>query len=123
MINSRITSARAVADTQDGLILASVEVSAPMDRVFEAIVSDDVLRWWVNPGVFDTREWHADVRVGGAWRASGVGRGQPYVLQGEVLEVDRPCKLVLTCRTPQEPQVTTFSYRLEPIDGGTRVTL
>ena len=59
--NSR---ASAVADLAEGQILASVEIAASPERVFRALVSKEVCEWWVRPGVFNTREWTGDVRVG-----------------------------------------------------------
>ena len=116
--------ARAVADISNGLILASVEIAATPERVFQALASEEVTRWWIRPGVFDTREWTGEVRVGGRWRASGIGNGQPYSLEGEFLEVDPPRKLVHTWRPVGAPvPASTVSYLLEPIEGGTRVTL
>ena len=80
--------------------------------------------WWVNPGVFDTREWSGDVRVGGQWRASGIARGEAYALEGKFLEVDPPRKLVQTWHFAGAPGTpSTVSYLLEPIDGGTRLTV
>ena len=64
------THARAVADVIDGLIVASVEIARTPERVFQALSSREVVDWWVNPGVFDTREWSGDVRVGGPLRRS-----------------------------------------------------
>ncbi|MEO1019999.1 MAG: SRPBCC domain-containing protein [Pseudomonadota bacterium] len=113
-----------VADLADGLILAAVEIAAPPERIFRALASEEIVNWWVNPGIFDTREWTGDVQVGGHWQASGVARGQPYTLEGEFLEVDPPRKLVHTWHrvgTPDAP--STVSYRLDAIDGGTRITL
>jgi len=118
------THARAVADVIDGLIVASVEIERTPDRVFQALATREIVDWWVNPGVFDTREWSGDVRVGGRWRASGVARGAPYALEGEFLEVDPPRKLVQTWHrlgTPGAP--STLTYLLEPIAGGTRLTV
>ena len=51
------TGARAVADLAQGQLLASVEIAAPPERVFRALVSEEIRAWWVRPGVFDTREW------------------------------------------------------------------
>jgi uncharacterized protein YndB with AHSA1/START domain len=116
--------ARAVADLSDGSILASVEIAAPPERVFRALSSKEIVDWWVRPGVFDTREWSGDVRVGGRWRASGVAYGQPYALEGEFLEVDPPRKLVHTWQRADVPgATTTVTYLLERLDGGTRITL
>jgi uncharacterized protein YndB with AHSA1/START domain len=121
-MNKLKTEARAVSDLIGGQIVARVEIGAPPARVFQALTSREVVDWWVRPGVFDTREWSGDVRVGGSWRTAGVARGQPYTLEGEYLEVDPPRKLVHTWRGGPGPE-STVTYLLEPIDGGTRLTL
>lgn len=117
-------AARAAADLSEGSLLATVEVAAPPERVFKALASAEVVAWWVRPGVFDTREWTGDVRVGGRWRVSGIGRGAPYTLEGEFLEVDAGRRLVHTWYTVGAPGgATTVTCLLEPLDGGTRITL
>jgi len=117
-------TARAVADLAAGLCIATVEVPASAERVFDALASDEICRWWVRPGVFDTREWTGDVRPGGTWRASGIGGGRPYTLEGQFLEVEKPHRLVHTWTLAGTPEATTtIEYVLEPADGGTRVTL
>jgi len=124
MTGIRSNAARAVADLTEGEILATVDIAAPPERVFRALTSKEITDWWVRPGVFDTREWTGDVRKGGRWRASGVARGQPYVLEGEFLEVQPPTKLVHTWQRAGLPGLpTTVTYHLQPIDGGTRLTL
>ena len=116
--------ARAVADLAEGIALATVELEAPPERVFEMLASEEITRWWVNPGVFDTRDWTGDVRPGGRWRAGGIGRGNPYVLEGEFLEVDPPRRLVHTWELAGVPSTaTTITYTVEPAGGRTRVTL
>jgi uncharacterized protein YndB with AHSA1/START domain len=116
--------ARVVADLDEGHILATVDIAAPPERVFRALASEEVTGWWVRPGVFDTREWSGDVRVGGRWQASGVGRGRPYVLDGEFVEVESPRRLAHTWQAVGAVGApTTVTYFLEPVDGGTRVTL
>jgi uncharacterized protein YndB with AHSA1/START domain len=116
--------ARAVADTAQGHLLASVELMAPPERVFRALTSKEVTVWWVRAGVFDTRDWAGDLCIGGRWRASGVARGQPYAIEGEFLEIDPPRKLVHTWHPAGAPNApTTVTYDLESFDGGTRVTL
>jgi len=125
MINLAKNRARAVSDPAAGLILATVEIAAPPERVFRALTSREIVDWWVRPGVFDTREWSGDVRVAGRWRTAGVARGQPYALEGEYLEVDPPRKLVHTWRMVggAGDDTSTVTYLLEPIAGGTRITL
>ncbi|HET7027019.1 MAG TPA: SRPBCC family protein [Candidatus Limnocylindrales bacterium] len=117
------TTARAVADVPGALALATVELPVPPARVFEALTSPQIVEWWVRPGVFDTRDWSGEVRVGGSWRASGVGGGRPYVLEGEFVEVDRPRRLVHTWRLVGVPGATsTATYLLDEVEGGTRIT-
>jgi uncharacterized protein YndB with AHSA1/START domain len=116
--------ARAVADLAEGIILATVEVAVRPERAFRALASSEVVLWWVRPGVFDTREWTGEVRVGGRWSASGEGRGHRYVIEGEFLEVEPPRKLVHTWHRFEAPGPTTkVTYLLEPTDDATRITL
>jgi uncharacterized protein YndB with AHSA1/START domain len=118
-------AARAVADLSEGNILASVEIAAPTERVFQALTSAEIANWWVKPGVFDTREWMGDVRIGGHWRATGFRvDGAPWTLEGEFLEIDPPRRLVHTWQTPGGPGTpSVVTYLLEVIEGGTRLTL
>jgi len=112
----------ASADTVCGKILAFADLAAPPERVFQALSSPEITAWWERPGVFDTREWSGDVRVGGTFRASGIGRGQPYVLEGDFIEVERPRRLVHTWR-PANGNTTVVTYALTERDGSTRLTL
>ena len=115
--------ARAVADLAQGNILASVELAAAPERVFQALASNEVIKWWVRPGVFDTQEWSGDVHAGGLWRAAGMTRGQPYEHDGEFIEVDRPRRLVHTWDGGSSDTPSTVTYLLEPLEPGTRLTL
>lgn len=115
----------AIADPTRRAILDRLRTgAAPQERIVQALTSREIIDWWINPGVFDTTEWTGDVRVGGRWEASGTGRGKPYTLDGEFLEIDAPRKLVHTWRLVGTPfPTTTVTYLLEPIQGGTRITL
>jgi len=118
------TRARAAAELVGGRVIASVDIAASPERTFRALASAEIVDWWVNPGVFDTREWAGEVNVGGRWRASGMARGEPYSLEGEFLEIDPSRKLVHTWHrvgAPGDPSIVT--YLLEPIPGGTRLTI
>ncbi|NOU32402.1 MAG: SnoaL-like domain-containing protein, partial [Polyangiaceae bacterium] len=117
--------ARAVADLPAGVVLATVVLGAAPERVFRALASAEITRWWERPGVFDTREWHGDVRTGGRWSAAGEARGgHRYVIEGEFLEVDAPRKLVHTWhRLEAAGAPTTVTYLLEADGAGTRLTL
>jgi uncharacterized protein YndB with AHSA1/START domain len=114
----------AIASDPKTEVVLTIELPASPERVFRALTSKEVCDWWVRPGIFDTREWTGDVRPGGRWRATGLGKGgNPYALEGEFLEVDAPRKLVHTWHlvgTPSAP--TVVSYMLEKTDRGTRLT-
>ncbi len=117
-------SATARADLARGEISASVLLRATPERIFRALTSTEICDWWMRPGVFDTRELRGDLRVGGRWEAAGIGVGQPYRLEGEYLKIEEPLQLVHTWKavgTPGNP--ATVTYRLEPEDRGTRLTL
>ena len=119
-------TSRAVADLTDGIILATVEIAAPVERVFKALTdSSEIVRWWGAPEAYRTTEWIADVRPQGRFRASGTtADGQAFSLHGEYLEVDPPRKLVHTWEPDWDKgHITKVAYRLDPIAGGTRVTL
>lgn len=118
--------ARSVADLTAGVILASVEIAAPPERVFRALTDPaELMKWWGSPDTYRTYEWTADLRVGGKWRARGQGAGgRAFSVGGEFRVVDPPHLLVQTWAPDWEDGlVTTITYRLTPIAGGTRLTL
>jgi uncharacterized protein YndB with AHSA1/START domain len=50
--------------------------------------------------------------------------GKPFSVGGEFLEVEPPARLVMTWRADWDGgNVTTIAYRLEPLDGGTRLVV
>ena len=114
----------ATASVEKGEIISSIDLAASPQRVFRALASKEVCDWWVRPGIFDTREWTGDVRPGGRWRASGIGKGgNPYALEGEFLEVDALHELVHTWHLVGSPAAPTMvSYVLEEVPSGTRLT-
>lgn len=119
------STARAVADVTAGTILASVEIAVPIERAFRAISSDEITQWWGSPEDYRTTEYTADLRPGGCWRAAGVGAdGHAFSVEGEFREISPPHTLVQTWRAAWDGgHETVITYRLESIEGGTRVTL
>jgi uncharacterized protein YndB with AHSA1/START domain len=118
-------AARAVADLSRGLILASVEIQASPERVFEAISTAELTQWWGSADTYRVRQFEADLRPGGAWRSDGVGRdGKPFSVSGEILEIDPPRLLVQTWSYDWgSGPPTTIRYQIDPIPGGSRVTV
>lgn len=117
--------ARAIADVGTGTILASVEIAASPERVFRALTTDDITKWWGSPELYRTTEYTGDVRPGGHWRSAGVGAdGKTFSVEGEFRVVEPPHTLVQTWRAAWDGgNETTITYRLESIPGGTRLTL
>jgi uncharacterized protein YndB with AHSA1/START domain len=116
---------RAIADLSGGLILATVDIEAPPERVFKALSSDDIVQWWGDSSLYHTTAWSADVRVGGSWRAEGrAADGSPYSVSGEYLAVEPPTRLVQTWMPDWAPgPATRVSYILQALGAGTRVTV
>jgi uncharacterized protein YndB with AHSA1/START domain len=120
------SKARAVADVGAGLILATVEVAAPIERVFRALTDPAELpKWWGDPAVYQTTVMIADLRVGGRWRSEGKGAdGHEFHVEGEYTVVEPPRRVAFTWRPSWDDTPDTLvTYNLEPIDGGTRVTM
>jgi uncharacterized protein YndB with AHSA1/START domain len=112
------------ADFARGEVTASVLLPATPERVFRAMTSAEICDWWVHPGVFDTREWKGDLRVGGHWESAGIGGGNPYRLGGEYLEIEAPVRLGHTWKMVGEPgEPSNVAYRLEPQGDGVRLTV
>lgn len=122
----KYAQARAVADVTRGMLLAMIDIAAPPERVFRAVTSEELTRWWGSEDTYRTTKWSGEVRVGGSWRTEGVGNdGKPFAVQGEFLEVEPPHKLVQTWQPDWDPRrsITTITWRFEPLEGGTRVVV
>ena len=119
------SAARAVADTTDGVVLARVDIAVPPERVFKALTTSELTKWWGQADMYTTTKFSIDLRPGGAWKSEGVGAdGSAFHVEGEVLEVDAPKKLVQTWKPSWEPgPATKITYTLEAIETGTRVTV
>jgi uncharacterized protein YndB with AHSA1/START domain len=118
-------SARALADLDEGLILATITIAAPPERVFRAISSDEVAKWWGSDQAYRVTRWTSDFRVAGLWRSEGKGAdGTAFSVQGEFLEIDPPHKLVQTWSYDWgDKHVTKLTYRLLATPEGTKLTI
>jgi len=122
---AKLKSARAVADLAEGTVMARVEIAAAPDRVFRALTTDELTKWWGAEGEYRTTNFAIDPHPGGKWRTDGVSAdGTKFHVEGEVVEFDPPRRLVQTWKPSWDGgALTTLTYALEPIDGGTRVTV
>jgi uncharacterized protein YndB with AHSA1/START domain len=126
-INTDICIARAVTDGD--MILATMDIAMPPERVFQALNTDEVERWWGSADIYRMTEWKSDLRVGGRWSVLPIGAdGSKHPAGGEFLEIDGPRKIVFTRKYEWDfpvlgQRVTTVTYLLDPIETGTRVTI
>ena len=125
---SKWSAPRAVADGGGGTIIATAEVAAPPERVFRALTTNEVERWWGHPDFYRQTDWKATLRVCGPW--SVIVRfpdGSTNGGCGEFAELDPPRKIVMTRRFEKHPLLgtreTTLTYRLEQVATGTRITV
>jgi|GEM_PF-247171 len=119
---------QAVADGSRGMILAIAEVAGSPEQAFRALTTNEVEEWWKFPGVYRLKDWKADLRAGGRWSVTvELNDGNAAHHWGEFCELDFPNKIVMTSRSDAHPLLgereTTITYRLEPIAGGTRLTV
>jgi len=122
--------ARAVADTEKGMVLATTDLVMTPDRVYRALTeAEEIERWWGSVDTYRMTEWKADFRVGGKYSVN-VSRpdGHKFPASGQFLELDAPHKLVHTRKYEWEHPLlgkreTKISYLLDPIETGTRVTV
>jgi uncharacterized protein YndB with AHSA1/START domain len=125
-MTSKSSQSRSIADVAEGTILARIEIAAPPERVFRALTTEELTKWWGSAEMYRTTAFQIDLRPGGTWRSEGVGAdGTPFHVGGKVIEVDPPRKLVQTWEPSWESEgpPTTISYFLDATEIGTRVTV
>ena len=125
---SKWQAPRAVADGGGGMIIATAEVAASPERVFRALTTNEVERWWGHPDFYRQTGWTAELRVGGQWSVTVRFKdGSTNGGSGEFAQIEAPSKLVMTRRFEKHPLLgtreTTITYRFDAIPGGTRVTV
>ena len=121
---------RAVADVETGIILASLDVALPPQRVFRAFTAaSEIEHWWGASDVYRMTNWVADFRVGGRYTVVVVRPdGHTYPASGTFLTIEAPHRLVHTRKYEWDhptlgQRETTIAYRFDPIGTGTRITV
>jgi uncharacterized protein YndB with AHSA1/START domain len=121
-------------NTQPGIaedsVVAEVEITAPPERVFQALTTgEELMRWWISP-TCELEMWKIDPRPGGRWRfktgkstqvINGVDRFEAH---GEILEFSPPRMLVYTWIANWNDlpsQKTVVSWVLTGTKNGTHV--
>ena len=112
-------------------VISEIEIAAPPERVFRALIERDQAMRWGSNDKFEMISWEMDARPGGKWRfvSKEIGEKHPlgiaeFIHNGEILEMDPPRVLAYTWFTnwhedPAHP--TVVRWELTPARGGTRV--
>ena len=76
------------------------DFDARPERIWKAWIDPALLVRWLGPREWPADEVHADLRVGGAWRArlQSVDGQPPLQQSGTYVEIDPPRRLVFTFR-------------------------
>lgn len=112
------------ADRVKDEIVAEIQIAAPPERVFQALVDpSQVVQWWGQRGIYRCTKFESDLRVGGTWRSIGLdGNERPFEIYGEYLAIEPPRLLSSTWRaTWTGDAVTRIRWELEAAEGGTLV--
>jgi uncharacterized protein YndB with AHSA1/START domain len=97
---------------------------APVQRVFEAWTSPEVMRrWWHAERDWETSEAEVDLRVGGDVRVvmRDSGEDSEYGGGGRYTVVDPPHRLAFSWVWDHEPHETLIEIEFEESDGATIV--
>ena len=118
---------RAVTDGET--VLAEIEIPASPQRLFDALTTCELERWWGSPSTYRMRQWHADLRDGGKWHVNVcLPDGTSRPADGQFLSIDAPHSVTLTRRYNWDHPtmgrtVTRVTYRFNPAGNATRVTV
>ncbi|HTS06761.1 MAG TPA: SRPBCC domain-containing protein [Candidatus Eisenbacteria bacterium] len=112
-------------------IVSEIQISAPPERVFQAISDAGELRRWFNGGEeCPVKFWKMDARVGGQYSFASATASHPvngvseFKCHGEIVECDPPRVLAYTWigNWHDDPTSTTIvRWELTPTKGGTHV--
>ena len=117
------------AVTDGETILATVDIAASPERLYAALTTDEMEKWWGEDGVYHVKNWKADMQARGKWTLDVVRPdGVALPASGEFLLLDPPHKFVITRRYDWDypglgRHATKVAYILDKIEGGTRVTI
>jgi len=120
----------AIVTPDQDAIVSEIEIAAPPERVFKALVDPVQLMQWWNSDQCKTEYFEMDTRRGGKWRfgtrkstldVNGVNQ---FSCHGDVLEYDPPRVLAYTWIAnwhDDKSRVTVVRWELTPVGKGTKV--
>jgi uncharacterized protein YndB with AHSA1/START domain len=100
-------------------IVISTEIQAPLERIWEAIATQERLRDWFNA------EMRFEPRLEGAVEWAGLHGEEPYRFGGVVTDFEPPRRLTWEWGwlPPRWPQPTLLTLSVTPTQAGATVTL
>jgi uncharacterized protein YndB with AHSA1/START domain len=116
-----------ITPDQDAVV-SEVEIAAPPDRVFQALINREQALQWGGSDAFQITVWEMDARPGGCWQFTSIEKGsaKEFKHHGEVIEVDPPRVLAYTwfANWHADPSHrTVVRWELTPTRKGTYVKL
>jgi uncharacterized protein YndB with AHSA1/START domain len=111
-------------------VVCEIEISAPPDRVFQALTESGQLQRWFGSPECPTKFWKMDARLGGHYgysteRGTAVVNGvRAFECHGEIIEYDPPRVLAYTWlgNWHEDPALrTVVRWELTPASRGTHV--
>jgi uncharacterized protein YndB with AHSA1/START domain len=95
-------------------VLLVEDFQHPVERVWQALTDPNALRVWLMENDFEPR-------VGKRFILHGRQKNEP--IECEVLEIDAPSRMLWSWVHNEGAPPTRVEFRLDPILGGTRLTL
>jgi uncharacterized protein YndB with AHSA1/START domain len=98
---------------------------ATPEMVWAAWTTPEHFGAWFGTGAVEMRDVRLDVRPGGAWSGTMIYEGNEIGWHGSYSEVDEPRRLVLTITdgTGGPDEFDVFTVTIEPVEGGTEMSL
>ena len=122
--------AQAVITPDQDAIVSEVDINAPAEKVFQALIDPKQLMQWWNSDECQTEFFEMDAQRGGHWRFGtrnsklNVNGVSQFSCQGEVLEYDPPRLLAYTWIAnwhDDKTRRTVVRWELTPSKDGTHV--
>jgi uncharacterized protein YndB with AHSA1/START domain len=100
----------------NGIVILEMIYPYPVERVWRALTDSRALAKWLMPNDFEPRLGHKSCFVG---EPGGVGQ----MIECEVIELERPCRLSYTWRDPSGRPPSIVTWTLMPVAEGTCLRL
>lgn len=112
-----------MTETQVLRVVEEIEIEAPAERVFRALVDPaEIPRWWGAEDAYRVRQASVDLRVDGEYRLDAIrADGRRDEVVGRFLEIDPPRRISYTWIPSFADDESVVTISLDPVDDRTRV--